>query len=145
MSLSRSSNRRTWRSRHARWRSWVASCALLALIWPSLGPLPWIIAAGMPVAMHHDEDGHDGAEAHEHHHQHDASDIPGSPTHPADHDCTPCQMLQHLSRCAPPLFLAPVVASTPACPVLPQVAVQSQRAAHVATLPPVRGPPSRIA
>ena len=29
----------------------------------------------------------------------DFSDLPGSPTHPLDHDCDPCQVLTHLSRC----------------------------------------------
>ena len=139
--------RRTRRSSaRAGWRTWVACYALLALTWPSLGPLPWIVALVAPSDTHEAEDGHERAEPHAHHHHGDASDIPGSPTHPADHDCTPCQMFKHLARCVlPPPVNPPTIALPAACPVLPQVVAQAPATAQVVSLPPARGPPSRIA
>jgi hypothetical protein len=127
------------------WRSWVACYALVALGWPLLGPLPSIVGAVALVAAHEVEDGHRAAEPHAHHHHGDASDIPGSPTHPADHDCTPCQILKHLSRCTILPSEPATIALQTASPVLPQLLVESQRATRVASLPPVRGPPSLIA
>jgi hypothetical protein len=76
-----------------RWRNCVAWSLFVALAWPSLGLLPWVesdFAAADHVAA-----GHDARP--ETTHDHGASDIPGSPTHPADHNCFQCQVLKHLA------------------------------------------------
>jgi hypothetical protein len=125
-----------------RWRFWVAYGVLAGLVWPSLGPLPWIAEA----AAHHHFVAHaidaddDGAAAPGHHHD-DASDIPGSPTHPVDHDCLQCQVLKHLSRC---VLLQPGVPDVPlpaGSPVQPSAGSESQYPARIAALPPARAPP----
>jgi len=136
------------RSHLARWRSWVASYALVALAWPSLGLLPWIAVDSAP---HHHSVAYQEAEPDANlsfaaHHEHgDASDIPGSPTHPADHDCFQCQVLKHLSRCVVPQIDPPTIPLPSGCPVQPRVYVESQHAGRIAFLPPVRGPPLQIA
>jgi hypothetical protein len=80
------------------------------------------------------------------HHQHgETSDIPGSPTHPADHDCFPCQMLKHLSRCAPPQLDPPAIPLQSGCAVEPHGQLEPQWAGHIVALPPARGPPFYIA
>jgi len=121
----------------------VATLALIALVFPSLGALPWIAAdfvAGNGIAGLHDlaHAAHDRDAPHEH----DASGIPGSPLHPIDHHCFPCQILAHLARCAllPPAIRA--VAAVPPCPVRPQPIALPRIAASVAELPPVRAPPA---
>lgn len=135
-------------SRHARWYSWVAWCALVALTWPSLGTLPWM---GVEFAPHEhvvlDQDAESDANPLSAlHHQHgETSDIPGSPTHPADHDCFPCQMLKHLSRCALPQLDPPAIPLQSGCAVEPHGQLEPQWAGHVAALPPARGPPFYIA
>jgi hypothetical protein len=135
-------------SRHARWYSWVAWCALVALAWPSLGTLPWI---GVEFAPHDhvvlDQDAEsDAGPLSALHHQHDeASDLPGSPTHPADHDCFPCQILKHLSRCVPSDLNPPAIPWQSGCAVQPRNQLESQFAAQIAALPPARGPPLYIA
>jgi hypothetical protein len=107
--------------------------------------LPWI---ALPASSHHHHDVAQGAvdvaiEAASHHL--DASDIPGSPTHPADHDCFECQVLKHLSRCVLAQPVAAEVTLPAGCPVRPELRVESQHARHVAFLPPVRAPPPRFA
>ena len=136
------------RSCSARWRAWIASYALFALAWPSLGLLPWIAVDSAP---HHHSAAYQDAESDAdqssaaHHEHHDASDIPGSPTHPADHDCFQCQVLKHLSRCVVPQIDPPTIPLASGCPVQPRVYVESQHAGRIASLPPVRGPPLQIA
>jgi hypothetical protein len=124
----------------------VACYALLALAWPSLGPLPWIALAASP--HHHDRDGaHDAGhvDIEQASHRLDASDIPGSPTHPADHDCFQCQVLKHLSRCVLAQPDAAEVMLPAGCPVRPDARAESQHARDVALVPPVRAPPPRAA
>jgi hypothetical protein len=80
-------------------RRWIGRIVLVALAFPSLGPWPWLIADALatgagPATREHRDD-----HAHETHRG--ASDIPGTPTHPADHHCVECQVLQHLARCIP--------------------------------------------
>jgi hypothetical protein len=136
------------RSHRARWRSWVASYALVALAWPSLGLLPWI---AVDFAPHHHSAAYQEAEfdadqSSAAHHEHaDASDIPGSPTHPADHNCFQCEVLKHLSRCVVPQVDPPTIPLPSGCPVQPLVHLESQHAGRIASLPPVRGPPLQIA
>src|SRR6516164_10934583 len=121
------------RLRRARWQSWIASYALAALAWPSLGPLPWIAMESLP---HEHAVAHSGAsvDSHEvssaHHHEEDASSVPGSPTHPLNHDCFQCQVLKHLSRCVladPP---APDVPPPAGCPVRSDTRVAPQHAGY---------------
>jgi len=107
--------------------------------------LPWI---ALPASPHHHHDVAPDAvdvaiEAAGHHL--DASDIPGSPTHPADHDCFQCQVLKHLSRCVLAQPVAAEVMLPAGCPVRPELRVESQHARDVALVPPVRAPPPRAA
>jgi hypothetical protein len=133
------------RPRRPRWASFVACCALVALAWPSLGPLPWIALAAPPHHHHdvaHDAANVDGAQAGD---RLDVSGVPGSPTHPADHDCFQCQVLKHLARCVLAQPVAPEVVLPAGRPVRPEARSESQRARDLAFLPPVRAPPLRAA
>jgi hypothetical protein len=114
---------------------------LIALAWPSLGPLPWLVVEVVPHA-HAGARAEGGADhAHEHHHA-DASAIPGSPTHPADHDCAECKVLKHLARCVPSAATLPFMPS-PVAGDIPSRRVASLPVAQAATyLPPVRAPPA---
>jgi len=132
----------------AGWRSWVASYALVALAWPSLGLLPWIAVDFAPHqhSAAYQEAAFDADQSSTAHHEHgDASDIPGSPTHPADHDCFQCQVLKHLSRCVVPQIVPPTIPLPSGCPVQPRVHAEPQHAGRIAFLPPVRGPPLQVA
>jgi len=162
------------RRHRAAWRSCVATFALVALVSTSLGPLPWLFVGLPVAGHDHAEsaltgpgpDTHRGAHeaagasrephshaehaehvhgiAHDHRHYADASDIPGSPTHPLDHDCAPCQVLKHLSRCTIPLpFSLPAIALQRPMASSPQADPEPPRAVLVASLPPVRAPPFR--
>jgi len=125
----------------SRWRCTLAYSVLLSLVWPAAAMLPWQVfeldrANAHVVALadhHHDSD--------EPSHHHDASDIPGSPTHPEDHDCFECQVLQHLSRCVLPDMGPVVLPPRPDCFVAPGSYRESHRADAVALRPPIRGPP----
>jgi hypothetical protein len=130
------------------WRLGVAWCALVALSWPSLGLLPWVLDPGTDLLAAHavietSSAAHDDASAHDH--AADASDIPGSPTHPADHDCFQCQVLKHLSRCTVAPLDPPAVNLPAGNSVQPPVIAETQFVGHVAALPPVRAPPLRRA
>jgi hypothetical protein len=131
------------RFRRGRWRAWLALYALVALIWPAVAPLPWLIdfagaghRADQSVAHDH-ADGH-ATTPHSHH---DASEVPGSPTHPDDHDCFQCQVIKHLARCVPSACAYPAVARVANVSPAPPSAVASVRAAFVVPRPPIRGPP----
>src|SRR5215470_715525 len=133
---------RTWRC--TRWQSWVASYALAALAWPSLGPLPWIAMESLPHqhSVAQSAAGVDFDEASPaDHHEEDASSVPGSPTHPINHDCFQCQVLKHLSRCVLAEPPAPDVPPPPGCAVRSYARVAPQHAGYTALLPPARGPP----
>ena len=134
-------------SRRDRWRRWIATYALVALAWPSLGVLPWVAMdrAEPDEAAHESAHGDAALSPAAQHHHGDASDIPGSPTHPVDHDCFQCQVLKHLSRCVPSALDPPTIPWQPGCPVQPRGQLESQIAAHIAALPPARGPPLVIA
>src|SRR5215475_2177105 len=79
------------------WRAWATVYLLLAVAWPAAGPLPWVVWDVHAAAEHAGS----ASEAASHHHDEDAG-VPGSPTHPADHDCAECRVLKHLSRCVLP-------------------------------------------
>jgi hypothetical protein len=128
--------------RGRRIRALVARVLVVALLLPAVfalgAPDPrWFLGVGAepehsaaPAAHHHH---HDGDGAHEH------SEIPGSPGHPADHNCSPCQVLKYLAIYLPqrPLVLA---GAAPAD--FPGVArAAPQRTGHLAALPPSRAPP----
>jgi hypothetical protein len=123
-------------SRGARWPAWLAAYVLLSLVWPAIGPLPWLIdfAPGSEEisAKIGDPDGT---------HHHDASEIPGSPTHPDDHNCFQCDVIKHLARCVPSDGAYPIVALVTAHPPQPSIQVGSIHAASVVPRPPIRGPP----
>jgi hypothetical protein len=124
--------------REHRWRRWIAVYALVALAWPSLGPLPWLAAELLP---HEHESPRAHGALNEYHHV-DASAIPGSPTHPDDHDCFECRVLKHLSRCVPPTFDIAFVPAVPACHVAPLALLTGEHRPVVTLLPPVRAPPA---
>jgi hypothetical protein len=120
------------------WRACVAWCALIAVAWPSLGPLPFVV---------HEFDEHfaeaDYAHADGAHHV-DASSIPGSPTHPDDHHCPECEVLKHLARCVPSL---PSLAVAPTVVVrffTHPIADSPTFAANPIHVPPARAPPVAI-
>ena len=135
------------------WRAWVGAIALAAVAWPATGPLPWVWAVSeMDLDLHGGTHAASGGlrdrHASEHAaagHHHDLADIPGSPTHPADHDCAQCQVLKHLSRCV--LSDPGVVGVAPLAgdPVRIGSEVEPQYASQPATRPPIRGPPLRRA
>jgi hypothetical protein len=134
--------------RRGRWCSWIASYALLTLAWPSLGLLPWVgmdLTATDHAAEQQTQHSHATPSSAAHEHPGNASDIPGSPTHPADHDCFQCRVLKHLSRCVPSALDPPTIALPSGCPVQPRDQLESQIAVHIAALPPARGPPIVIA
>jgi|SRR5215813_8234286 len=114
------------------WRAWATVYLLLAVAWPAAGPLPWVVWDVHAAAAH--------AGSASDHHDEDAG-VPGSPTHPADHNCAECQVLKHLSRCVLPdpcvATVAPVVGG------LERILVQVQRLQPSFTVarPPIRGPP----
>jgi hypothetical protein len=137
----RAGTRLSWarRTRNA-WHTWLVAYALLAVAWPSTGPLPWLVLeAGEHVSagatLDHDRDGHTADTAH------DAADIPGSPSHPLDHNCAQCEVLKHLARCVLPGSVEASVPAPPGGPVVAFVEVEPQCASFIATLPPIRGPP----
>jgi hypothetical protein len=125
-------------ARRLRWRRWLAAWLLVAIAWPSTGALPWVAIdfdGHRFAATSHDE------HAREHGHAEDLS-VPGSPLHPADHDCAECTVLKQLSGSvlpafvlAPPASIAAHVAAARLPAALPRI--------HFAPLPPpARAPPS---
>jgi len=119
------------------WRIWVATCALVAIAWPSAGPLPWLVfEPGDEIPAIADGGLERAAHAH-----HDASDVPGSPTHPPDHDCAQCKMLKHLARCMATAPLAAAAASLAGAPPPVCAAVAPRYASLAAERPPIRAPP----
>lgn len=135
------------------WRTCIVWYALLALAWPSLGPLPYLVHGFHSQFEHVDGHAHAGDDAargeaavghHDDRHV-DASSIPGSPTHPADHNCAECEVLKHLSRCALPTLVIAVCAPVVVAMETPLPAVAPSHAQVVAHLPPVRAPPIALA
>ncbi|HEY3179018.1 MAG TPA: hypothetical protein VGL25_09075 [Casimicrobiaceae bacterium] len=128
--------------RRSRWRYWIAIYALLALVWPALGPLPWLIDFAPDghrtdrTVAHEEQDEHSALHSHV-----DASEFPGSPTHPDDHDCFECQVIQHLARCVPSVWSFPTVAVLPSRSGKPPLHIETIEAAFVTPRPPIRGPP----
>lgn len=98
----------------------------------------WILGIEAAELNHH------GAAAN--HREHGAADseeiysnIPGSPDHPAGHNCNPCQVLKYVASYLPQLpFFLP--AGTPG-PFLSVEEGVAQREGHIASLPPSRAPP----
>jgi len=125
-----------------RWRAWVAWCAAFALVFPAVLPLPWtspeVAASGSPTT---DAGSHRHAEPNRHL---DYSEIPGSPTHPPDHNCFPCQVLKHLSRglLPQPEFVAPTLRLRDQ--PLRARHIEPEHAAHIGSLPPARAPPAYL-
>jgi len=121
-------------------RSAVALTIVVSLLLPGVfsltaPDLAWLLGtapkSGETAGRHHDH----GAAGHEK----DYSDIPGSPGHPADHNCNPCQVLKYQASYLPqfPLLLPERAPSV----FPPPVQREAQRAGHVAFLPPSRAPP----
>lgn len=118
------------------WRISIAWCALVALAWPSLGPLSYVIHDfGERIYIA-------GGHAHLGHHHVDASSIPGTPTHPDDHHCPECDVLKHLARCVLALptlaVLAPVVVRFYTW----RIVVAPPSAPNPVHVPPARAPPA---
>jgi hypothetical protein len=127
--------------RAQRWCRALAAYAFLALAWPSLGPLPWMV--GHDEAEAHAAQAHEAAARERQEHRHvDVSAIPGTPTHPDDHGCAECQVLKHLARCIPAVpaidFTVAAVASVVARPFVVELPAPQART----LLPPVRAPPA---
>ncbi len=122
--------------RLVRLRSVVARLVIAALLLPTLFSLggadpDWLL--GVDLARRNL-----GEHATAHHHE-DYSDIPGAPGHPADHNCTPCQVLKSLVSYLPQLPLS-LPTSAPRI-VRSSDRGEPQRAGHIASLPPCRAPP----
>ena len=133
---------RRYLARAARWRSCVAWCCAVALILPSVALIP-APSAGFdsdiaPHAEHlsaeRDRAASEGGDR--------LSAIPGSPTHPVNHDCAPCQVIKYLATSfLPQAGLAPLPSGpTDAAPC--DRLHQPQEGARVAVSPPIRAPPS---
>ena len=75
------------------------------------------------------------------HHHGDASEIPGSPMHPADHDCFQCQVLKHMSHGFLVQPGVPEIAFPFGSPVQPRARVDTEFRAQILGLPLARGPP----
>jgi hypothetical protein len=125
--------------RGRRTRSLVARVLIVALLLPAVfalgAPDPhWFLGVGeaeRPAGHRHAE----GAPAHEHRH----SEIPGADGHPADHNCSPCQVLKYLAIYLPQRPLA--LAGAAPADFAPVARPAPQRTGHLASLPPSRAPP----
>lgn len=126
-------------ARRPRWRGWLAAYVLLSLVWPAIGPLPWLFdfSADADRAPFNVE-----GDSQEARHHHDASEIPGSPTHPDDHNCFQCDLIKHLARCVPSDGVYPIVALIAPHPPQPSIEIESIDAASDVNRPPIRGPPA---
>jgi hypothetical protein len=118
------------------WRAWATAYLLMAVAWPAAGPLPWVVWDVHAAAAHAGSAG----EAASHDHDEDAG-IPGSPTHPADHNCAECQVLKHLSRCVLPDPCVVTVAPLAGGPEQIVAQVQRLHPSFTVAHPPIRGPP----
>jgi hypothetical protein len=115
---------------------------LLALVWPAIGPLPWLIDFAPTEHRADHSVSNDNADQHAgSHSHHDASEVPGSPTHPDDHDCFQCQVIKHLARCVPSACAYPIVALATGSFPRPPIVAESIHAAFAVPRPPIRGPP----
>jgi hypothetical protein len=122
-------------------RSFMARALLVALLLPTAfsitSPDPrWLLGIGAET-RHAPQRHPEGKPGRDH------SAIPGSPDHPADHDCAPCQALKYLALCLPQPGL-PLPADAPA-DFPPAARDEAQRAGHFASLPPSRAPPRSAA
>ena len=130
-------------SNHAGWRLLVAWTVLLGLLWPSLGPWQWIARHAAPAhsGVRHHADADSGGRGDLHHHHADSSDIPGSPMHPADHNCLECQVLMHLTHSIVPV-VGPGIILAVLAQLRPETAAAPAPCAQRCTaLPPIRAPP----
>jgi hypothetical protein len=130
-------------SHRTRLRTCIAWCAFVALAWPSLGPLPWVVTQSLPHPHAAQAPDAVGSDAQEHRHV-DVSAIPGTPTHPADHDCAECQVLKHLARCIPCVPAIDVSVPRAAAVVAPPLVVEHRTTSRHSLLPPVRAPPAIV-
>ena len=128
--------------RRSRWRAWLAAYVFASIAWPAAAMLPLeLIALDRTDATVASEHHHDGAGAD---HRHDASDLPGSPTHPDDHNCFECQVLQHLTRCVLPPVGPAIVPPLPPCFIAQAASSEAAHVSFLAPRPPIRGPPSIV-
>ena len=126
------------------WCRALAACAFIALALPSLGPVSWLLSPHVTRAHAAQRHQADSEHANEHGYV-DASAIPGSPTHPADHDCAECQVLKHLSRCILAVPAIDFAVSPPAALAAQPIGVRLPEIQDPALLPPVRAPPASLA
>jgi len=132
-------------ARTGRLRSCVAWGAAVALILPSIALLPAASTGFEDGAAHAHHAGHRHAE-----HEHTAeggsrlSDIPGSPTHPVNHDCAPCQVIKYLTASYLPQAEPAQLPSGPAGAPPSERPHPPQNGARVAVSPPIRAPPHRF-
>jgi hypothetical protein len=124
----------------ARWRSWTACCAAVALLLPSVALLPAVdfdsAAVRGPVAHPDSDRDHASRDSGER-----LSDLPGGATHPINHDCIPCQVIKFLTTgFLPQAEFVPAPSGPGNVPPVDDLH-QPQRLARVALIPPIRAPP----
>jgi len=121
--------------------AWVVRLVVIALLFPALYPLSaanpgWLL--GFDLQARAGPNGHDHGS-----HDHDYSPVPGVQGHPADHNCTPCEILKSLASYLP--APAPAVPAALRHPLPPGEWNDPEYGRRVVTLPPSRAPPPRTA
>lgn len=132
---------RRFQARAGRWRSCVAWGAAVALVLPSIALLPAASTEFEDGATHSHHAGHVHAA-----HEHTAGesrllDIPGSPTHPINHDCAPCQVIKYLTTSYLPQAEPAQLPSQPVGVAPSDRLHPPQNGARVTVSPPIRAPP----
>ena len=141
----RTGSRRAASFRTGWWRTCVAWCALVALAWPSLGPLPYLVHDfGAHAERTHGDADYALDAGHIDDHHVDASSIPGSPTHPDEHHCPECEVLKHLARCILALPALAVPAPFVVRVFTRRIAVTPPSAPNPVHVPPARAPPAIV-
>ena len=121
--------------------AWVVRLVVIALLFPAFYPLS---AANPGWLLGFDLQARAGPHGHDHgSHDHGYSPVPGVQGHPADHNCTPCEILKSLASYLP--APAPAVPAALRHPLPPSEWSDPDYIRRVVSLPPSRAPPPRTA
>src|SRR5437762_11801183 len=119
--------------------AWMVRLVVIALLFPDFYSLSaanpdWLLGFDLRAQSHpHDHGSHD----------HDYSPVPGVQGHPADHNCTPCEILKSLASYLP--APAPAVPAALRHRLPPSEWSDPEYSRRVVSLPPSRAPPPRTA